>query len=223
MSSHSGQNRATTTGAARTLLGPLAWRISSPQGGSRSWRRAWHNGPLSGGMPRSEDAQGSLDSSPAGGQPPGRARGAPSRVWWSLAAARQPLQRPVRRWAGLLLSAERGSVKHAWRSPLAVRRMAGAEGEPPACARTNFPISRPRLALRQGLLSHRLFFHPACPDPGPASPHPGPARCPLAHAEQGKGHTDPLLKSGWSKLILNHCSLALEPCGPSTWGRRGWS
>lgn len=40
--------------------------------------------PLSGGMPRSEDAQSSLDCSPAGGQSPGRAHGAASWAWWSL-------------------------------------------------------------------------------------------------------------------------------------------
>lgn len=101
-----------------------------------------------------------------------------------------------------------------------MRRMACAEGEPPARARTNFSISRPLSPCCRASSAAPSSIPPP-PTQGLPPPTQGPPDAPPVQAEQGKGHTDPPSKSGWSKLILNHGSLALEPCGPSTLGTVG--
>ena len=158
--------------------------------------------------------QGSLDSSPAGGQSSGRVHRAPGWVWRSLAAARKPFHSPAQRRAGRLFSkpvAERGSLNMHGGLLVTVRRIACAEGEPPTRTHTNFSISRPLVPCCRASSAAPSSIPPpptqGLPPPtqGPPDAHPAPVR-----AEQGKGHTDPLSKSGWSKLILNHGSLVLD-------------
>lgn len=125
MSSYSGQRWATTPRAARTLLGPLAWRVSSPHG-------APGPGGGSGTTPFRAEAcpavrtrlspgdRGSLDSRPAqrpvlrlGARSPrlGPAVSSSSQTAGpepSAEVGRPPLLRAV---------VERGSIKYAWWSP----------------------------------------------------------------------------------------------------------
>ena len=90
---------------------------------------------------------------------------------------------------------------------------------PPVPAQT-FPFpgpSRPAAGPPQPPLPPFRLPPPRVCLPRPRA-RPMPPRCRQSRA---RATLIPPSKSGWSKLILNHGSLALEPCGPSTLGTVG--